>query len=72
MKITLEIDKITIFERDHSTDRISFELPSLTTGFPNMEAMGWKAHSSIDVEKGIGRAWVEENFPGVPVEVIQA
>ena len=62
----IEFDKIVILLTD-GKDHILFKVKGLPSPYP---AMGWEADPSMGAAKGHAQAYCAENFPGVPVEII--
>ena len=62
------ITRITLITNPHRTDQIFLhtDLPSPYT-FPNNDP----TTLSLPATLGYGREYVEENFPGIPVEEIE-
>lgn len=60
-----KIESITILLTE-GTDRISFKT-NLPTPYPEMQ---YPADLSMQARKGYGAQYCAENFPGVPIEII--
>ena len=65
--MNLKILQIQVLVRPHHPDLVSFDLDDeVSSPFP---VFGDRASVSTLVQAGYGLAWVQENFPGVPVLV---
>ena len=61
----IKIRAITILLTD-GTDRISFKT-ELPTPYPEMK---YPADLRMDARRGYGEQYCRENFPGIPIEII--
>lgn len=62
----MKVKSIIVLTNTSGEDSVSFMLDATTTH----PVMGYEASAKVNVAAGYGIQWVSNNFPGIPVEVI--